>query len=145
MAPEDRRQVTDKPGAISLFFVAKAGIFAAAFWIWLLVLALGDDSVTGWHIFSAAGAITTTLVAVVLGVRMALESSASARYAESKRILVEISWNTAFNASASGDTSGNVLPFPSAVSDSGGWTSRPQGHDSGGWPPHRPDGGERRR
>ncbi len=144
MAPEDRRQVIDKPGAISLFFVVKAGIFAAAFWIWLLVLALSSDSVTGWHIFSAAGAITTTLVAVVLGVRVALESKASERYAESKRMLVEISWNTAFNASASGDTSGNVLPFPSAVSDSGGWTSRPQGPDSGGWP-HRPDGGERRR
>jgi hypothetical protein len=143
MASDDRRQTPYKPGAISLFFVVKAGIFAAAFWIWLLVLVLGDGTVTGWHLFAASGAITTTLVGVVLGIRMALQANAAERYAETKRMLVEISWNTAFNASTSGETSTNVVPFPSAVTDSGGWAQRQPGHDSGGWP--RPDGGERRR
>jgi hypothetical protein len=138
MASDERQQITNKPGAISLFFVVKAGIFAAAFWIWLLVLALGDGAVTSWHIFSAAGAITTTLVGVVLGIRVALARKAAERYAETRRMLVEISWNTAFNASgADSEASDNVFQLRSAANDSGGWTTRPPGPE-GGWPPNRP-------
>ena len=144
MSTDERQNIPHKPGAISLFFVIKAGIFALAFWIWLLVLALGDGAVTGWHVFAAAGAITTTLVGVILGIRVALAANAAERYAETKRMLVEISWNTAFNASGADEASDNVFQLRSAANDSGGWTNRPSGPE-GNWPPNRPEGGDRYR
>jgi hypothetical protein len=124
-SPEDR-PVPNRPGAISLFFVVKAAIFALAFWIWLLVLAIQGGPVSGWHLFAAAGAITTTLVGMVLAIRMALQTNAADRHAELRKTLVEISWNTAFAAhQAADDDSDNVLRFPSAVpDDSGGWPAR---------------------
>lgn len=145
MSSQEKPPIANKPGAISLFFVVKAGIFAAAFWIWLLVLALSDGPVTGWYIFAAAGAITTTLVGVVLGARMALASTAAEQYAESKRMLVEISWNTAFNASGADEASDNVFQLRSAANDSGGWTNRPSGAPPEGNWPNRPEGGDRYR
>ncbi|MEV0717236.1 hypothetical protein [Asanoa sp. NPDC050611] len=127
MAPPEDRPVPYQPGAISLFFVVKAAIFALAFWIWLLVLAIQGGQVGGWHLFAAAGAITTTLVGVALGVRMALQSNAAERHAEVRKALVEISWNTAFAAHQAEDPD-NVLRFPSAVpDDSGGWPTRGDG------------------
>ncbi|MFI2646649.1 hypothetical protein [Micromonospora fulviviridis] len=108
---EPDRPVPHRPGAVSLFFVAKAGVFALGFWIWLLVLAVLGGPATGVHLIAAAGAVTTTLVGVVLGVRMALQSNAAARHAELKRLLVDISWN-AFAAAGNADESGKVVPFP---------------------------------
>ena len=143
MAQQDERQVAHRPGAISMFFVAKAGIFAAAFWIWLMILALSDDPVTGWHLFAMAGAVTTTLVGVVLGIRYALQANAAERHAELRKYLVEISWNTAYVANSAESSSGNVVQFPTPVSDSGGWPTR-QAQDSGGWS-SRPDHGDRDR
>ncbi|RLP78336.1 MULTISPECIES: hypothetical protein [unclassified Micromonospora] len=106
-----------QPGAVSLFFVAKAGVFAAAFWIWLLVLVLRTDAATGAHVLAATGAITTTLVAVVLGIRMALQHNAAVRHAEMKKLLVDISWN-AFAAAGNAESAGTVVPFPAGPADS---------------------------
>ncbi|MGW3789349.1 hypothetical protein ACWD5Z_32625 [Micromonospora chokoriensis] len=105
-----------QPGAVSLFFVAKAGVFAAGFWIWLLVLVLRTSSATGLHVLAATGAITTTLVGVVLGARMALQHSAAVRHAEVKKLLVDISWN-AFAAAGNAESTGKVVPFPTAPGD----------------------------
>ncbi|GAA1847516.1 hypothetical protein [Asanoa iriomotensis] len=127
MAEPEDRPVPYRPGTISLFFVVKAGIFALAFWIWLLVLAIQGGQVAGWHLFAAAGAITTTLVGVGLGIRMALQANAADRHAEVRKTLVEISWNTAFAAHQAED-SDNVVRFPSVVpDDSGGWPARGDG------------------
>ena len=114
---EPDRPVPHRPGAVSLFFVAKAGVFALGFWIWLLVLAVRGSPATGVHLIAAAGAITTTLVGVVLGARMALQRNAAARHAELKRLLVDISWN-AFAAAGNADESGTVVPFPTPAQDS---------------------------
>ncbi|WFF01601.1 hypothetical protein [Micromonospora sp. WMMD964] len=105
-----------QPGAVSLFFVAKAGVFAAGFWIWLLVLVLRTGSATGLHVLAATGAITTTLVGVVLGARMALQHNAATRHAEVKKLLVDISWN-AFAAAGNAESAGKVVPFPTAPGD----------------------------
>ncbi|MCX4469889.1 hypothetical protein C5N14_01610 [Micromonospora sp. MW-13] len=105
-----------RPGAVSLFFVAKAGVFAAGFWIWLLVLVLDTDQANGAHVLAAAGAVTTTLVGVVLGARLALQRNAAVRHAELKRLLVDISWN-AFAAAGNAETPGKVVPFPTVSSD----------------------------
>ncbi|MEU1360441.1 hypothetical protein ABZ356_11445 [Micromonospora zamorensis] len=110
---EPSRPQPYQPGAVSLFFVAKAGVFAAAFWIWLLVLVLRTSSATGLQVLAATGAITTTLVAVVLGARMALQHSAAIRHAETKKLLVDISWN-AFAAAGNAESAGKVVPFPIA-------------------------------
>jgi hypothetical protein len=143
MAQQDERHVPHRPGAISMFFVAKAGVFAAGFWIWLLVVAVRDEPVTPWILIAVTGAVVTTLVSVVLGVRFALQANAAVRHAEIKKMLVEISWNTAFAVNNT-ETSDNVVRFPSAVHDSGGWPHRQSGHDSGGWV-NRPEGGDRDR
>ncbi|MEU7751407.1 hypothetical protein AB0B57_33560 [Micromonospora sp. NPDC049101] len=107
-----------QPGAVSLFFVAKAGVFAAAFWIWLLVMVLRADSATGQQVLAATGAITSTLVGVVLGARMALQHNAAIRHAEVKRLLVDISWN-AFAAAGNAESAGKVVPFPTVPADRG--------------------------
>ncbi|MEU4398804.1 hypothetical protein ACIQH6_14015 [Micromonospora orduensis] len=122
---EPSRPQPYQPGAVSLFFVAKAGVFAAGFWIWLLVLVLRTDSATGAQVLAATGAITTTLVAVVLGARMALQRNASVRHAEMKKLLVDISWN-AFAAAGNAESTGKVVPFPSAAGDSD-WASQRAG------------------
>ncbi|SCE97219.1 hypothetical protein GA0070216_103446 [Micromonospora matsumotoense] len=113
---EPDRPVPHRPGVVSLFFVAKAAVFALGFWTWLLVLVLTGDGVTGAHVLAAAGAVTTTLVGVVLGVRLALQRSAAARHAELKRLLVDISWN-AFAAAGNAETSGTVVPFPTPLGE----------------------------
>ncbi|MGW3602406.1 hypothetical protein [Micromonospora sp. NPDC005161] len=116
-----------QPGAVSLFFVAKGGVFAAAFWIWLLVLVLRTDAATGAHVLAATGAITTTLVAVVLGARMALQHNAAVRHAEMKKLLVDISWN-AFAAAGNAESVGKVVPFPAGAADSE-WAAQRAGSD----------------
>lgn len=113
---EPDRSVPHRPGAVSLFFVAKAAVFALGFWLWLLVLAVRGGEATGVHLIAATGAICTTLVSVVLGARMALQRNAAVRHAELKRLLVDISWN-AFAAAGNGEQRGKVVPFPSAAHD----------------------------
>ncbi|MEO3771579.1 hypothetical protein [Micromonospora sp. B9E7] len=113
---ESSRPQPYQPGAVSLFFVAKAGVFAAGFWIWVLILVLRTSSATGLQVLAATGAITTTLVGVVLGARMALQHSAAIRHAEIKKLLVDISWN-AFAAAGNAESSGKVVPFPTSPAD----------------------------
>ncbi|MDG4761869.1 hypothetical protein [Micromonospora sp. WMMD710] len=122
---EPSRPQPYQPGAVSLFFVAKAGVFAAGFWIWLLVLVLRTDPATGLQVLAATGAITTTLVGVVLGARMALQHNAAVRHAEMKKLLVDISWN-AFAAAGNAESAGKVVPFPSGSGDSD-WASQRAG------------------
>ncbi len=81
-----------RPGAISAFFVYKAGLFAAGFWVWLAILAFRHIPVSGWHILAASGAITTTLVGVVLGARYAIDWAAAQRHEAVMRSIVELSW-----------------------------------------------------
>ncbi|MFI6758744.1 hypothetical protein ACIBF5_06310 [Micromonospora sp. NPDC050417] len=121
-----------RPGAISLFFVVKAIVFAAGFWAWLLVLVFTRPEVSGPHILAATGTTITTLVAVLLGVRMALQRSAADRHAELKRLLVDISWN-AFAAvgNAEPESNGNVVPFPSTAFDAASLSGRTPGESNG--------------
>ncbi|MFI7212469.1 hypothetical protein [Micromonospora maritima] len=123
---EPDRPVPHRPGAVSLFFVAKAGVFALGFWIWLLVLAVQGDPATGVHLIAATGAICTTLVGVVLGARMALQRNAAVRHAEVKRLLVDISWN-AFAAAGNAEHPAKVVPFPSPPADGERVTNRGPG------------------
>ena len=83
-----------RPGAISAFFIYKAGLFAACFWTWLGVLAFREVPVTGWHVVAATGAGTSSVIGVVLGIRFALQRDASERHQEIMRTLVEITWHT---------------------------------------------------
>ena len=73
---------------------------------------------------AATGAITTTLVAVLLGARMALQHNAAVRHAEVKKLLVDISWN-AFAAAGNAETAGKVVPFPTAPGDGERAAQRP--------------------
>ncbi|MBM7491045.1 hypothetical protein JOD64_002267 [Micromonospora luteifusca] len=124
---ETSRPQPYQPGAVSLFFVAKAGVFAATFWIWLLILVLRTDSATGLQVLAATGAITTTLLGVVLGARMALQHNAAIRHAEVKKLLVDISWN-AFTAAGNADSTGKVVPFPTPQGDAD-WAGQRSGGD----------------
>jgi hypothetical protein len=83
-----------RPGGVSVFFVYKAGFMAVGFWAWLAVLAVRGGTVSGWHLVAAAGAITTTLVGVALGVRHALVRNAASRHEQVMRTLVELSWQS---------------------------------------------------
>ncbi|MEH1099950.1 hypothetical protein [Micromonospora sp. CPCC 205561] len=130
MAVPDR-PLPHRPGAVSLFFVAKAGVFALGFWLWLLTLVLGGGEVSGAHALAAAGAVTTTLVGVVLGARLTLQRDAADRHAELKRLLVDISWN-AFAAAGNADALGKVLPFPAAPPEDGRPGQRVPSRERGG-------------
>ncbi|WFE36952.1 hypothetical protein [Micromonospora sp. WMMD998] len=123
---EPDRPVPHRPGAVSLFFVVKAGVFALGFWIWLLVLAAQGDPAEGVHLVAATGAICTTLAGVVLGARLALQRNAAARHAELKRLLVDISWN-AFAAAGNSDHTAKVVPFPTSPPDTERATNRGPG------------------
>jgi hypothetical protein len=83
-----------RPGGVSMFFVYKAGFMAVAFWTWLGVLAVRDDTLAGWHLVAASAAITMTLVAVLLAVRHALARHAAARHEQIMRTLVDLSWQS---------------------------------------------------
>ena len=92
-----------RPGAVSTFFVYKAGLFALGFWGWLGHLAFTHPPLSGWHIVAATGAATTTFVGVILGVRIALARSAASRHEQLMRSLVEISWYSFAHAPADRD------------------------------------------
>jgi hypothetical protein len=93
MEPTNENAV-HRPGVVSLLFVHKAALFAAGFWAWLIVLAVLGGPATAWTAVAAAGAITTTLVAVVLGARFALQRNAAARHEQMMRVLVDMSWHS---------------------------------------------------
>ncbi|MET8230855.1 hypothetical protein ABZS77_09290 [Micromonospora sp. NPDC005298] len=116
-----------QPGAVSLFFVATTGVFAAGFWSWLLVLVLRSYAATGVEVLAATGAVTASLVGVVLGVRLALQRNASVRHAEMKRLLVDISWN-AFVAVGNAEGVGKVVPFPTGTGNKD-WISQRSGSE----------------
>jgi hypothetical protein len=88
-------RVPGSPGAVSMFFIAKAAFFAAVAWAWLLYLIGRGDPTTGWELFAASAGICFTLVAVQLGVRYANQRSAALRQAELCKHLVDLSWSTA--------------------------------------------------
>jgi len=104
--------VSHRPGAVSTFFVYKAGVFAAGFWGWLAVLVVRGDPISGWHMVATAGAITTTLVGLVLGARHALQRDAAARHEQVMRTLVEMSWYEFAQAAKGGDADADVITLP---------------------------------
>jgi hypothetical protein len=104
-----------RPGGISAFFVYKAGFMAASFWAWLAVLAGQAGTISAWHLVAATGAITTTLVAVILGVRHALAKNAASRHEQIMHTLVELSWQdfgTPVAAASAGETDAEVIRLP---------------------------------
>jgi hypothetical protein len=105
-----------RPGAISAFFVYKAGLFALGFWVWLAVLVFRGLPVSGWHILAAAGAVTTTLVGVVLGARYAIDWAAARRHDAVMRSIVELSWYSfGVPAETNGPAAGPVAPTVNSV------------------------------
>ncbi|MGR6322261.1 hypothetical protein Q2K19_14320 [Micromonospora soli] len=125
---ESSRPVSYRPGPVSLFFVAKAGLFALVGWSWLLVLVLTGEQATGAHVLAAACSVTFTLVGVALGVRVALQHNAAVRHAELRRLLVDISWN-AFTAAGNAGQPAKVVPFPTASGDGERLGDGVPGHD----------------
>jgi hypothetical protein len=105
-----------RPGGVSAFFIYKAGFMAVGFWAWLAVLAVRGGAVSGWHLVAAAGAITTTLVGLVLGVRHALVRNAASRHEQVMRTLVELSWQNfatpAVAAPSPPDSDADVIRLP---------------------------------
>ena len=89
------RPVPGPPGAISVFFVVKSGLFAAAAWIWLLILVARDDRITGWHLVATGAGICFSLVTVQLGIRLASQRAEALRYADLRREIVDLSWQAA--------------------------------------------------
>jgi hypothetical protein len=108
------RRVPGAPGAISLFFVAKAALFGAVCWAWLLyLLGRGPGPATGWELFAAGAGICFTLVAVLLGVRYATERAAAARHAELVREIADLSWHAVAQATRTPENpDGNVFTMP---------------------------------
>lgn len=125
------RPVPYRPGAVSLLFVVKAGVFALGCWSWLLVLVLDGAAATGAYVLAATGAVTTTLAGVVLGARLELQRNAAVRHAELKRLLVDISWN-AFTAAGNAELPGQVVPFPTLAPESERLTLVDRAHRSRG-------------
>ena len=79
------------PGSISMFFVAKAALFGAVAWAWLVYLiARGSDS--GWLVFAASAGICFTIVTVSLGIRFASQRAAALRHAELVKEVSALSW-----------------------------------------------------
>lgn len=117
-------------GGFRLFLLVKAAVFATACWTWLIIIALNGGAVSAWHVLVGAGAGTTTVVAVLLAVREAVQRDVAERHADLRRLLVDISWNAftaAGNAGNCGDVPGdrsNVVPFPSIAHDPAGGADR---------------------
>jgi RNA-splicing ligase RtcB len=86
--------VVHRPGALSAFFIYKAGFFAGGFWAWLVVLVARGESASAWPLVAATGAATTSVVSVVLGARYVLQRNAAERHEQVMRTLVEMSWQS---------------------------------------------------
>ena len=74
-----------------MFFVAKAALFGAVAWAWLLYL-IAQGSHSGWVVFAASAGICFTVVAVSLGIRFAGQRAAALRHAELVKEVSAISW-----------------------------------------------------
>jgi hypothetical protein len=83
-----------RPGAVSAFFVYQAGVVAAVFWVWLVLLTVRGGAAAEWETVAATGAGTTTLVGVVLGARFFLQRNAAARHEQVMQTLVDLSWQS---------------------------------------------------
>jgi hypothetical protein len=83
-----------RPGAVSAFFVYQAGLVAAVFWGWLLLLTVRDGTVAQWEAVAATGAGTATMVTVVLATRYYLQRNAAARHEQVMQTLVDLSWQS---------------------------------------------------
>lgn len=92
-----------RPGAVSAFFIYKAGFFAGGFWAWLVVLVARGESANAWPLVAATGAVTTSVVSVVLGARYVLQRNAAERHEQVMRTLVEMSWQS-FSPPAADDS-----------------------------------------
>jgi hypothetical protein len=109
-----------RPGVVSAFFVYQSGLYAGGFWVWLVVLAVRGGPITGWHILAAAGAVSATLVTVLLGARLAQDRAAADRYDALMRAVVELSWETFTSAArdrvagaSEGDShTAEIIPLP---------------------------------
>lgn len=137
---------THRPGAFSLFLAIKAAVVATGCWTWLVLLAVDGGEASARHVLAAAGASTSTVVAVLLAVRLAMYRDLAQRHADVRRLLVDISWNAfaaagnaghAFDAPgrASFDAPGRgtVVPFPTVADDPAGDYHPPAGssHSTG--------------
>lgn len=109
-----------RPGGVSVFFIYKASFMAAAFWAWLAVLTIRGGPITAWHLLATAGAITATLVGLILGVRHALARNAASRHEQIMHTLVELSWQS-FSTPAGGiSVPPGSIPLSSAATPDGG-------------------------
>jgi hypothetical protein len=105
------RPAPGTPGVISFFFVVKAGLFAAAAWVWLLVLVAQGDEVTGWHLVATGAGICFSLVTVQLAIRYTSQRAEALRYADLRREIVDLSWHAA-GLNPPDETSLKVLRMP---------------------------------
>jgi hypothetical protein len=83
-----------RPGAVSVFFVYQAGLAAAAFWTWLLLLTIRGGPAAEWELVAATGAGTATMIGVVLATRYYLQRNAAARHEQLMQTLVDLSWQS---------------------------------------------------
>jgi hypothetical protein len=83
-----------RPGVVSAFFVYKAGLVAAGFWIWLILATLHGGAAAQWETVAATGAGTATMVGVVLGTRYFVQRNAAARHEQVMQTLVDLSWQS---------------------------------------------------
>jgi hypothetical protein len=83
-----------RPGSVSAFFVYKSVFMAGCAWIWVAVLAITTDKVTGWSVFAATSAVTFSLVGLALWIRYAAQRNSAARHEQIMKTLVDLSWQT---------------------------------------------------
>jgi hypothetical protein len=106
------RRAPGQPGVISMFFVAKAALFGLVCWAWLLYLiGRASETVSGWELFAAGAGICFTLVAVLLGVRFAIERAAALRHSEVMKEIADLSWQAIAQPASS--PAAQVVPLPS--------------------------------
>ena len=90
--PAITNAIAKSPGAVSVFFVVKAGLFAIGFWGWSAVLLIRGGAPSSAIVVATAGAVTTTLIGVQLGLRFVTQRNAAMRHAELMKALVDLSW-----------------------------------------------------
>ena len=96
-----------------MFFVAKAALFGAVAWAWLLYL-IAQGSHSGWLVFAASAGICFTIVSVCLAVRFASQRAAALRHAELVKEVSELSWQLTAAVESSETPSARVFTMPTA-------------------------------
>lgn len=89
-----------RPGGGSLFLLGQTASLAAGFWVWLCVLVFRGATLSGWHVLAAAGAVSATLLAGLLGLRIVLDRAAAERHDMIMRAIVDLSWEAFGNGIA---------------------------------------------